>query len=848
MIATVLYPLIWLFRQVFLLSYRVTHSFGFSLIILSFFGVALSWLLGNFFAKYVNREKEIQSILTPQIQKIKKESKSEEQHKRISALYKRYSYNPLLSLRSAIPVFIQLPFLFAAYHMIRGLSILDGHSLWIIADLASPDRLIRSINILPFIMTGINIWAAFITPDFKAKDRIQAFVIALLFLILLYSAPSALLIYWTMNNLLFLVKTWVSGISSKSKASHKVNFSFVHSDEVLSLAKLMFGFLSLFYYYQILALEKGFVFNSFLKFIPFLLASASFWVLQVIDLIRDYKNEVRQVVALVFTSFSAILFAIFGINYFVNIVPINYSVSSIVHFWAYYLSSSAIIIGMLIPNRKKEKSYVTNITGVLLIALLVLIPAIHFAKVNAEYLLGSFHIIFIISMLLLATINYFLASLSFSHKASKEVLFKSTAIFSFLIITLPLIRFFMRMTSKVDIDFWVMFALLLGMSYLVFNKNILKRVMQVLGIICIVFFITYIYSFVSGDAHRPKGKVLSEEQASIEFLEHPNIYMFCYDGMPNQRVFREQELPFDRLKSILDEYNFKLYDDAYSLGEASLRSIGKMLDMTDRAIKAPEGREIYSGNSLVNLILRNNGYSSHFLIDNSCTGYSAITYSHLYDEIFPPRTSSAAKSDYYLVLMRGILQGEMRYDTKGLIGHDDLDIQARKIDIIKEQHQRAFIVNHFHYPGHTQNSGKCLPNEKELWEGKLKISLDQMEKDFATLREYDPNAIVIAYGDHGSYLSGDCFDLSAWKKEEITTDLIWDRIGTMIAIYWPDTIKAEKYDDHIVTNQDIFPVIISYLTDDSQYLDYCPGDTFWGLATPFRTDIGFDKGKIILEK
>jgi hypothetical protein len=353
---------------------------------------------------------------------------------------------------------------------------------------------------------------------------------------------------------------------------------------------------------------------------------------------------------------------------------------------------------------------------------------------------------------------------------------------------------------------------------------------------------------VSGDAHRPKGKVLSEEQASIEFLEHPNIYMFCYDGMPNQRVFREQELPFDRLKSILDEYNFKLYDDAYSLGEASLRSIGKMLDMTDRAIKAPEGREIYSGNSLVNLILRNNGYSSHFLIDNSCTGYSAITYSHLYDEIFPPRTSSAAKSDYYLVLMRGILQGEMRYDTKGLIGHDDLDIQARKIDIIKEQHQRAFIVNHFHYPGHTQNSGKCLPNEKELWEGKLKISLDQMEKDFATLREYDPNAIVIAYGDHGSYLSGDCFDLSAWKKEEITTDLIWDRIGTMIAIYWPDTIKAEKYDDHIVTNQDIFPVIISYLTDDSQYLDYCPGDTFWGLATPFRTDIGFDKGKIILEK
>jgi len=89
-----------------------------------------------------------------------------------------------------------------------------------------------------------------------------------------------------------------------------------------------------------------------------------------------------------------------------------------------------------------------------------------------------------------------------------------------------------------------------------------------------------------------RAKVLSSQMHETTFKEKPNIYLFVYDGIPNERVFREQNLPFERLKSLLDKHHFKLYDDSYTLGNCSLTSMGKMLDFTDKAITVPEGRDI----------------------------------------------------------------------------------------------------------------------------------------------------------------------------------------------------------------------------------------------------------------
>lgn len=334
----------------------------------------------------------------------------------------------------------------------------------------------------------------------------------------------------------------------------------------------------------------------------------------------------------------------------------------------------------------------------------------------------------------------------------------------------------------------------------------------------------------------------------MTFKEKPNIYLFVYDGIPNERVFREQGLPFERLKSLLDKHKFTLYDDSYTLGNCSLTSMGKMLDFTDKAITVPEGRDIYAGNSWTNHILRDQGYQSRFLLDNYIAGYNAITHADLFDEIYPPRTGTAARGDYFVVLMRGILQGEMRFDTQGLFAMDEKQIQERKHEIIREEKSGTFVVNHYELPGHSQNSGKCLPNETELWIERFEEALQLIEKDFELIERYDPEAIVIALGDHGPSLLGDCYLLTDWKREEITPDLMWDRLGTLLAVRWADAERAAKYDGAIVTNQDVFPAVFAYLADDEGWLGHCPGKLFWGLEIVRRKEIGFERGEMVLEK
>jgi hypothetical protein len=93
-----------------------------------------------------------------------------------------------------------------------------------------------------------------------------------------------------------------------------------------------------------------------------------------------------------------------------------------------------------------------------------------------------------------------------------------------------------------------------------------------------------------------------------------------------------------------------------------------------------------------------------------------------------------------------------------------------------------------------------------------------MQMDITTIRQKNPDAIIIVLGDHGPYLTGDGLHLTGYAPEDITELMIRDRFGTLIAIHWPDPERAAKYDKDLLVNQDIFPVVFAYLADSYEPL------------------------------
>ncbi|HET9961081.1 MAG TPA: YidC/Oxa1 family membrane protein insertase, partial [Nitrospiraceae bacterium] len=200
-------PIEWVMLTALSAVFAVTGSYGISIFLLSLLINAALLPLFQLAERWQEAERRIQKELAPKLAQFKQAFSGEERHVMIHTLYRQAGYHPIYAMRSSIGLFLQLPFWIAAYQMLSHYQPLDGASFLIFDDLGRPDRLLGGINLLPFMMTALNLAAAFLyTTKLSRAEQIQPVVLALIFLALLYVAPAGLLLYWTFNSLFSLVR------------------------------------------------------------------------------------------------------------------------------------------------------------------------------------------------------------------------------------------------------------------------------------------------------------------------------------------------------------------------------------------------------------------------------------------------------------------------------------------------------------------------------------------------------------------------------------------------------------------------------------------------------------------
>ncbi len=207
-------PLESFLEYIFLFLYQFSHNYGYAIVLLSVF-ISLLLLPVYMLAERLQKKELLQrQSMQAKLDEIKQGFQGQEQFMMIQSLYRLHKYHPVLGLRSIGSLLIQIPFFFAAYHMLRDFTALEGMSFLFIEDLSKADALFPfgryRINVLPFIMTAINIMAANVyTRRVDPKSLVSAWNIALIFFVLLYAMPSGLVLYWTCNNVFAFVKNVV---------------------------------------------------------------------------------------------------------------------------------------------------------------------------------------------------------------------------------------------------------------------------------------------------------------------------------------------------------------------------------------------------------------------------------------------------------------------------------------------------------------------------------------------------------------------------------------------------------------------------------------------------------------
>jgi YidC/Oxa1 family membrane protein insertase len=198
-------------------------SWGLAVMVLSVVVGVLMRPLSKIADRLQDQVHAIDGRLAPQLAAIKKQYKGEQQSERILAMYKQENVHPLYSLKSLAGVFVVIPVFIGAFDMLAENIHLSGESFLWIADLSHPDAFLRLpfelpffgayLNLLPFIMTGFSFVASKMHSH-PAMDAAQQrrhsrnlILMALGFLVLFYTFPAGMVLYWTTNNLISVLKT-----------------------------------------------------------------------------------------------------------------------------------------------------------------------------------------------------------------------------------------------------------------------------------------------------------------------------------------------------------------------------------------------------------------------------------------------------------------------------------------------------------------------------------------------------------------------------------------------------------------------------------------------------------------
>lgn len=146
--------------------------------------------------------------MNKEIARIKAHYKGRERYFYIRTIHRHFGYRPISAVFSSGDLYLQILVFATVYRYLADHPLLQGASFLTIPDLGRPDGLLFGLNLLPILMTLFNGISAMLYDGEKAKRR-NAFILALLFLILLYRTPAGLVLYWTCNNAFSLVRNLI---------------------------------------------------------------------------------------------------------------------------------------------------------------------------------------------------------------------------------------------------------------------------------------------------------------------------------------------------------------------------------------------------------------------------------------------------------------------------------------------------------------------------------------------------------------------------------------------------------------------------------------------------------------
>jgi YidC/Oxa1 family membrane protein insertase len=180
--------------------YKIFHSWVAAIFVLT---LILKLIFFPLMISSTRSMKKMQE-LAPKLEELRKKYADDPQRlqQEIVKLYKETGFNPF---GGCLPILIQIPIFFALYKVLIVTPDLALEGFLWIPSLAERDPYF----ILPVLMGLTMVAQSFITPSPNKGHNTMMYIMAAVFTVLFATFPSGLVLYWTLNNILSIIQTWI---------------------------------------------------------------------------------------------------------------------------------------------------------------------------------------------------------------------------------------------------------------------------------------------------------------------------------------------------------------------------------------------------------------------------------------------------------------------------------------------------------------------------------------------------------------------------------------------------------------------------------------------------------------
>ena len=202
------YPLVWVLN----LFNGWIPNFGVAIILLTILVRLLFWPLTRKSTEGMRKMQELQPLMK-EIQAKYKDNPQRLQQETWQ-LYRDKKVNPA---SSCLPMLIQIPVFIALFNVLRSaVELRYAPFLWI-ADLSEPEALFAGwfpfggLNVLPVAMAATTALQSYFTPSGgdRRQQRMMMVMMPAMMLVMFYSFPSALSLYWFLSNVFSIAQMWL---------------------------------------------------------------------------------------------------------------------------------------------------------------------------------------------------------------------------------------------------------------------------------------------------------------------------------------------------------------------------------------------------------------------------------------------------------------------------------------------------------------------------------------------------------------------------------------------------------------------------------------------------------------